>query len=235
MRLVLPLIGPGQFYALATSLVTRYNGAVRLALGKEGEEGQHGPAIAHVTPEMWDRLLDQEKTQRWLAFGGERATVWLRLEIRDGRTVATGLLVGTAEPLSVAELRSIPFGQLLNLAARHADDALRLAMPAQGLDDKVAAVLAELQARVEAGVELTEGDLQRVLAVRPLPKVTGRPKHPGRRGLSPDDLHQAAAAWAEARRTHPSAPMQETARLLYCSLATARRRVRRAQAEGLSD
>jgi hypothetical protein len=122
--------------------------------------------------------------------------------------VRTGVLIAAAEPLSIAELRSIPYGRLLDLAAQYGDHALRMAVAPEELDR-------------------TPG-----LA---LPRKTGNAKHPGRRGHSPEDLQTVVEAWSRARKTHPRAPMKETARSLNYSPAQARRLVRRVQAEGLSD
>lgn len=190
-------------YDLAPSLPARYAFVVRLRLGDGGEPG---PEIRAITPDIWDQLAQGEKGERWLAFAGEGAAVWLRLNIREGRTVATGMLVETLEPLSVAQLRSIPFGRLLNLAAQYADNALRFALPADQLDRSPSPAL-----------------------------PTAAKKYPGRRGHSVEDLKKVADVCVEARKTHPSAPMKETARLLAYSVAQARRLVRRAQAEGLID
>jgi len=100
---------------------------MRLALGDDGE---HGPLIDHITPAYWDALAAQEKQSRWLQFRGDGGVVWVRLDVRDGRTVLTGLLVGTEQPLDVATLRNeIPLGRLRELAAAHADDAMRAAIP----------------------------------------------------------------------------------------------------------
>lgn len=190
--------------ALAMSLSARYSGGMRLALGDKG----HGPSLRHVAAEDWTTLAERESQSRWLAFGGEGGTVWLRLSIRDGRTVATGMLIGSSAPLSVADLRAIPFGRLLDLAAIFADDALRMAVPADQLDRMALEGVAPLA----------------------LPKVG---KRPGRRGHSRERLDQIAEVWARARKTHPHRPMAETAERLNYSVAQARRLVRRAESEGL--
>lgn len=171
-----------------------------------GDSGEPGPVLAHVTDAIWDQFTEREKRQRWLAFAGSNATVWLRLDIRDGRTVATGMLVGMAEPLSVAELRSIPLGRLVAIAATSGDDALRAAMPPEQLDREPPPAL---------------------------PSTTRKRAHPGRRGLSRADLEQVAQAWADARITHPHAPMKQAAARTSRSLAQTRRLVRRAEAAGL--
>ena len=84
--------------ALGATLPARYSDAMRLHLGDDGEPG---PILGHVKPEDWDKLADGQKTGRWIAFSGDQATVWLRLDARDGLTVATGMFVWSAEPLTV--------------------------------------------------------------------------------------------------------------------------------------
>jgi hypothetical protein len=122
---------PAQI-SLDTTLHARYASSMKLSLGGDG---QHGPFLQHITDAAWDQFTEQEKQQRWLAFGGENAAVWVRLDVRDGRTVITGLLaLDGADPIDVAALRSIPLGQLRDLAAQFADDAMRAAVPAAQLE-----------------------------------------------------------------------------------------------------
>lgn len=171
-----------------------------------GDDGEHGPILGHVKPEDWHKLADGQKTGRWIAFPGDQAAVWLRLDARDGLTVATGMFVWSAEPLTVKELRSIPLGRLVDLSAAHGDDALRMVTPPERL---------------------------RQSSAQALPKATR--KHPGRRGVSQDDLREVAEAWAWALEKHPRAPMQAAAKRTNRSVAQTRRLVRRAEHLGLSD
>lgn len=169
-------------------------------LGKMIGPDQPSAGILAITSDLWDRFVIGEKEQRWVAFGGEQAATWLRLGMQDGRTVVTGMLIWADWPIEVADIRAIPLGHLRDLAARGADDALRMAIPANELD------------RTYSWPQPT----------------TVRAKSPGRRGHEPEFLDRVLQTYQQAQRTHPSAPMKETARMLNYSVAQARRLVRKA-------
>jgi len=182
---------------------TPYDLPVRLvALGDDGEpEG----GVRAITPEIWDQLADGEKTERWVAFAGEKAATWVRLAIRGGRTVATGILIETTEPLEARMLRQVPLARLVDLGARYADDALRMVLPAVQLDRS---------------------------SIPALP-ASSRPRSPGRRGVPKDELRRVAQAYIAAGRTHPRQRIAETARLTARSKAQTARLVKRAKHLGL--
>jgi hypothetical protein len=98
-----------------------------------GDDKKPGPVLRHVDDALWNELVTQERRHRWLAFGGEDSTVWLRLGTHDGHTKVTGLLIG-AEELTSSDLRAIPLGRLLDIAAQYGDDALRMLLPPEQLD-----------------------------------------------------------------------------------------------------
>jgi hypothetical protein len=181
---------------------------LRDRLHLDDEDDGPGPAVRHVVRDDWNELAEREQGERWLAFAGEDATVWTRLAVRDGRTVATGLLIGMAEPLSTDELRRLPLGRLLAIAARDADNAMRQRLPAEQLDHT-----------------FTPG----------LPPLTRKRGRPGRRGLSEDDLREVADAYRDALKTHPQSPMSHTAKVTSRSLAQTRRLVRKVETLGLTN
>ena len=98
-----------------------------------GDDKNPGPVLRHVDDSLWSELVTQERRHRWLAFGGEDSTVWLRLGSQEGHTKVTGLLIG-AEELTSSDLRALPLGRLLDIAAQYGDDAMRMLLPPEQLD-----------------------------------------------------------------------------------------------------